>query len=268
MSKLFSIVMLCAPLAFFQPTFSQPSPEPAAEPSVPSRENLDKFAMNVTLHVVLHEMGHALVREFDLPVLGNEETLADAFATHYVIHHLPDRAVDVIHARVRSLMIEAKEVPRNEWTVEGEHNSDARRAYQIVSLAIAAKPDQYTALAKEIGVSDNAIDNARDYGTEIHRSWRRILRPLMMPAGKSSAEARLAIDRGSKFGEAISGGQLAIDIRSAIESIDWHSQVSVFFAEGEGGAGWSRSKRTITVRDGYVERFVEQGKQPGAKAAK
>ena len=38
------------------------------------------FARNVTVAVVLHELGHALIREFDLPVLGNEVTVADAFA--------------------------------------------------------------------------------------------------------------------------------------------------------------------------------------------
>lgn len=250
MSKLFSVVVLFLPLAFFQPI----STEPVAERS----EELDQFAADVTLHVVLHELGHALVREFDLPILGNEETLADAFATHYVIHHLPDRASGVIHARVRSLMVEAGEVPRKEWTVEGEHNNDARRATQIVALAIAADADKYAPLGKEIGMSEGAIDNAQDYGTEIHRSWRRILRPLMMPKGSESAEARLAIDSGSKFKAAIKGSQLATDIRSAIKNFDWHSQVSVFFAEGDGGAGWSRSRRTITVRDGYIDRFVTQ----------
>jgi hypothetical protein len=31
------------------------------------------FAADVTLHVVLHELGHAVIRKFDLMVLGNEE---------------------------------------------------------------------------------------------------------------------------------------------------------------------------------------------------
>jgi hypothetical protein len=63
-------------------------------------------------------MGHALVREFDVPILGNEETLADAFATHYLTTYLRDRALAVLDARVRSLMIEASEVPRARWTVK------------------------------------------------------------------------------------------------------------------------------------------------------
>ncbi|MBK7875588.1 MAG: hypothetical protein IPJ77_07530 [Planctomycetes bacterium] len=60
------------------------------------------FAKDVTLHVVLHEIGHGLIREFDLPVLANEETMADAFATYYLTTQLPNRALDVLVARTQS----------------------------------------------------------------------------------------------------------------------------------------------------------------------
>ena len=72
-------------------------------------EQVSTFAEDVLLHVVLHELGHALIREFDLPILGNEETMADAFATWYMTHHLPERAFNVLKARTDSLMIEAQE---------------------------------------------------------------------------------------------------------------------------------------------------------------
>ncbi|MEM9704320.1 MAG: DUF4344 domain-containing metallopeptidase, partial [Planctomycetota bacterium] len=63
----------------------------AEEPIAADDPRVLQFAENVLLHTTLQEMGHALVREFDLPVLGNEETLADAFATYYVVTYLPDR---------------------------------------------------------------------------------------------------------------------------------------------------------------------------------
>lgn len=61
--------------------------------------------------------------------------------------YLPNRAFEVLSARIRSLMIEANEVPRSQWSVRGEHNSDDRRACQI-----AADPKKYQALAKEVGM--------------------------------------------------------------------------------------------------------------------
>lgn len=216
------------------------------------------FARDVILHVVLHELGHALVREFDLPIFGNEETLADAFATHYLTSYFPERAESVLLARVQSLMIEANEVPRDEWTVSGEHNSDARRAFQIAALGVAVDAEKYASAAKAAGMSDDDVSSARDYGTEIHRSWRRTLPALRMPAGQLSNEARLRYEESPLLKSLCEGG-LADRLRAALRSFDWHSQVTISFQGGEGGAGWSRSRRTITVNSEYIQRFIRQG---------
>lgn len=225
--------------------------------------DVSEFARDVTLHVVLHELGHALIREFDVPVLGNEETMADAFATHYLTTHLPDRAVDVLEARTTSLMIEAREVPRAEWTVRGEHDNDARRAFQIAALAVAADPVKYASVAKIVEMSDRDVQQARDYGAEIHRSWRRILAPLWMPDGVRSMEARVVCDPESGLSNPSSSVRLEAELESIVTRFDWHSQVTVRFVAGDGRAGWSRSARTITVPSAYIRRFVEQGKVAG-----
>ncbi len=229
--------------------------------SEPREEELTRFAENVTLHVVLHELAHALIREFDLPILGNEETMADAFATHYLTFHMPDRAEAVIRARVQSLMFEAGEVPKKDWEVQGEHNNDARRAYQIVALAIAADPKKYKSLGDLVEMSERQIGQSSDYGAEIHRSWRRILKPIWMTKGMQSNEARIVFDEGSVLARAIRSGSLAGEIQQTIKRFDWHSQIKVTFVQGEGGAGWSRSKRTIAVHDEYIDRFVRQGRE-------
>jgi len=105
-------------------------------------DKVSKYAEDVILHVVLHEIGHGLIREFDLPVLGNDETMADALATHYLTHHLP----------------------------------------------------------------------------------------------------------------------ILDEIRYALTSFDWHSQVTIDFIQGDGSSYWSRSNRTITVYSENMERFMEQAR--------
>ena len=239
--------------------------QPAAPPNVVEGDAaaaaVSAFARDVTLFVILHELGHALVREFDLPILGNEETAADAFATYYLTVYLPDRAADVLAARVTSLMIEAGETPDVDW--RGEHDDDARRAYQIAALAVAADPLKYKAVAEAVGMTDEEARAARDYGAEIRRSWRRVLAPLLMPDGLPSAEARVLRDPGSAFLDALCGPPhgIAAEVEAAVKRFDWHSQVTVRFVDGDGGAAWSRGSRTITVHAGYVRRFVAQGRR-------
>ena len=218
------------------------------------------FSQRVLLHVILHELGHALVREFDLPILGNEETLADAFATHYLVTKMPNRALPILEARISSLMIEAKEIPRTQWTVKGEHNSDARRAYQICALALAHDSNKFKSLARIVDMNESDIKKATDYGSEIHRSWRRMLRRIWMPAGQKSKEARVIVETESVFANAIVRGSLKNDVQQIIRTFDWHSQVTIRFEDGEGGAGWNRSRRTVTVFDEYINRFNNQSR--------
>ena len=225
------------------------------------------FAADVTLHVVLHELGHAVIREFDLMVLGNEETMADAFATHLLTEHFPERAHAAITARVTSLMIEANEVPRDQWTIRGEHDNDARRAYQIAALAIAADSQKYASIAEIVGMSERDISKACDYGADIHRAWRRTLAPLMMPAGKHSTEARFRADEATRAFVEAGKPSLLSTIESAIQRIDWHSQVTVDFVGGEGGAAWNRSARTIKVSGEYLRRFIAQGVKAGSTSS-
>jgi len=217
-----------------------------------------KFAKDVTLHVVLHELGHAVIREFDIPVLANEETMADAFATYYLTTYMPERAVDVLTARVTSLMIEAgEEAGGVDWS--GEHDHDARRANQIAALAVAADPVKYEPVADVVKMSAEDIEDAVDYGGELRRSWRRVLAPLWMPEGAASSEAKVAYDDASVFLIRLCEDGLSREIESALRRFDWHSQVTIRFVEGDGKAGWSRSARTVTVHSAYVRRFVAQG---------
>ncbi|MBK9385863.1 MAG: hypothetical protein IPN34_13720 [Planctomycetes bacterium] len=238
-------------------------PDELAPPPATTDLIVTPFAKDVLLHVVLHELGHALVREFDLPVLANEEALADAFATHYLLHQLPERAEAVLRARVASLMTEAREVPRAAWPVDGEHENDARRAFCIAALAVAVDAQRYAKVAELAGLSEEAVREAQDYGAEVHRSWRRTLRPLWMPAGELSREARVLVSEEDPFLAQLAALGLAKELEDALRRFDWHSTVKIRFEAGEGTASWSRSSRAITVTSGYVLRFVEQGQLAG-----
>ena len=48
-------------------------------------DDLYTFALNATIGTLMHEIGHALIDMYDIPVFANEEDVADSFLTYYLI---------------------------------------------------------------------------------------------------------------------------------------------------------------------------------------
>ena len=79
--------------------------------------------------------------------------------------------------------------------------------------------------------------------------------------GKNQEKPGFDLIPTSELAAQIRESRLAKEIETVVKGFDWHSQVTVSFLQGDGGAAWSRSKRTITVYDEYVQRFINQGKK-------
>ncbi|QBF30891.1 DUF4344 domain-containing metallopeptidase [Thalassococcus sp. S3] len=219
---------------------------------------MPSFTRNVTTHVVIHELAHALIREFDLPVLGNEEVIADAFATLFIARVLPDRAEDIVKDRARSWWIEAD---GQEVDLQGEHPPDARRAYRAVCLLYGYDPAAYADLPAWAGLSDDDAAACADSAPEIARSWRRMLRSYVLPEGTGTREFRILYGDGPMELEMRQSG-LMEELGALIARFDWHSRITLLFDHCDGGAVWSRSRRTIRLCDDYVARFNTQAGMP------
>ncbi len=223
---------------------------------VAAEDRLSLFARNVTTHVLIHELAHALIREFDLPVLGNEEVIADAFATLYIAEALPERARAIVTDRARSWIVEAAEFPGTP-DLKGEHPPDARRAYRAICLLYGYDPERYGDLPSWAGLSDNDAAGCAEAAPEIARSWRRALAQLLAPDGFETREFRIAYGD-SPLTETLRASGLMEEIGAEITRFDWHSQITLLFEACDGGAGWSRSRRTIRLCDSYLQRFLDQ----------
>ncbi|MEM7644139.1 MAG: DUF4344 domain-containing metallopeptidase [Pseudomonadota bacterium] len=222
-----------------------------------AQDRLAPFTENVLLHVITHEMGHAVIREFDLPILAQEEVAADQFATYYLHATIPDRAGEIIRARVASWMLEA-----DEESIFSDYEDDARRAGYTLCLLHGLDPDRYEGLPAEVGMTDRESAACRDAAPEIARSWRRILAPLAMPEDARVTEVTVDADesRWRAALQASEAGQLMVD---TLTSIDWHSRITLRVAPCDGGAQWQRNGRTILVCDALIDRFEGQAARAG-----
>ncbi|WP_299611524.1 DUF4344 domain-containing metallopeptidase [uncultured Tateyamaria sp.] len=219
---------------------------PLAANEVPERVG------DALLHVIAHEAGHAVLREFDLPILGPEEDIAEDFATAFVYLTLPDRAEAIVEARAAQHRADNAQPGRF-----SEYRADAQRAGRMICLLYGFDPDRYTGLADRHAMGDEARDSCADMAPELLRSWRRTLAPLWIDPDARVTEVGLRVDPDLEA-VAVANRPLIETALSMLSRMDWHSRITLDIAQCDGSAGWRRNGRTIFLCSAYVDRMTRQ----------
>ena len=226
----------------------------AMAPSVMAqeRQKLSQATMDALVHVVAHEIGHAFLREFDLPIIGPEEAIADDFATVYVHLTIPERAEQIVAARADQNLSDGEAAERF-----SEYFDDEQRAGRSVCLLYGLDPERYENLVERYDMGDEDATVCRDFGPEVGRAWRRLIDAYRIPDDARITEVRLVADE-FPLAQTIVDSELSAMAYDLLSAIDWHSLITLSLERCEGETGWSRNQRKITICDSYVERFEEQ----------
>ena len=151
-------------------------------------QTLPERTMDALVHVLAHEIGHAFIREFDVPILSSEEAIADNFATVYVHLTFPDRAEAIVSARADQILADATEArPFSEYT-------DDWRAQRAGCIFYGLDPKRYEGLRSRYSIDEDAAVVCADLGPEVGRSWRRLIDAYRMPEDARVTEVRLTGD--------------------------------------------------------------------------
>ena len=222
-----------------------------------SESSLD-FALNVSRHVLLHELGHALIREFDLPVLGNEEDMDDTFATVVVTQEMRDEAVGILKDRARSWLYEGAQVRPEDYDLEGEHELDTRRAFRTICLLYGADPAAFAEVVDWIGLSEDDANDCSDIAPDVIEGWDRVLAPHRLADGELSGNVVVQHGEASHTA-AIRRSALLEEIAAVMRRYDWPHPVTLHFDScGREGSSWSRKERKILMCNEYFDRFLRQ----------
>ena len=154
------------------------------------------------LFTLAHELGHAAVGEFNLPVLGREEDAVDAFATLALLHIGTDFTHGVLVDAARGLVLIAEHDARMgmEPAFYGEHGLNRQRAYKIVCLMVGSDPATFGDLARQANLPQERQETCQDDFDQTKTSWLRLLAPHLRSSSRPSFWERLALPRAPRSG--------------------------------------------------------------------
>jgi hypothetical protein len=143
------------------------------------RRQLAEFVAGNMLFVTLHELGHTVMTEFAIPVLGRIEDAADSYAVTRLIRLDTGFSDGALTQAGMGWFLAAKRDKQTGDPVPfyDEHGLDEQRGYQLVCLMIGSGQEKYQRLAEKTGLPQSRQKScATDYN-EAFRSWETVLKP-------------------------------------------------------------------------------------------
>ena len=234
--------------------------------SAQKRQERVEFVVGNLLFVLAHELGHAVISELDLPVLGREEDTADVYAILKALTVVGSEFSQRILVRASNAWFMSARRDRRdgeEPTYYQRHGLDEQRAYHIVCLMVGSDAVKFKDLADEHKLpEDRRRSCGWDYDTAA-RSWERVMTPHLRAADQPKADITVI------YGDA--KGSLEVVARS-LREIRFMEHMAAYAAEryrwpapivmemrtcGEPGARWTIPTRTLHICYEMVDEFVE-----------
>jgi hypothetical protein len=225
-----------------------------------------EFALGNALFVFLHELGHGLIADLGLPVLGREEDAADAFAVVTMLEMKTEFTHRVLANAARSWLISDRRSRENGEPViyYDAHGLDLQRAYNIICLMVGSDPDQFDDLAKEVNLPEDRRETCIGDYSNASWSWKKALEPHMRSANAAQTQHQVVYGKAQGGLDIVERAFRAAGLleRVAALAADKYSWRKPFAIEaqtcGEPGASWSVPDHKVIFCYELAEEFVQQ----------
>lgn len=147
--------------------------------SLRTRTARDEAAKGATVSMFLHEVGHALIDGWDLPITGREEDAADQFSTLMLINGMPNGdQIALDGARSFKLLADLEKDLEKDYS--DPHSVDEQRFFNTICMVYGHRPEHYEYLITNGTLPvERAFDCERDYARQ-NKSWQRLLAPHLV----------------------------------------------------------------------------------------
>jgi hypothetical protein len=136
-------------------------------------ERLGELFAELEYFVLFHEIGHALVDQWDLPVVGREEDAVDAFSTIFMTDIVKHGEFALAGADFFYYL--AAHGKLSEVDFADEHSLNKQRSYSIACWVYGSNPRQYAYL-KSVLPAERRVRCPDEY-RKLKKAWFSFLKP-------------------------------------------------------------------------------------------
>jgi hypothetical protein len=140
-------------------------------------EDADNKMFDAVRFAFLHEVGHALIYNYNLPMTGNEEDAADRCSSYINIEELGDPGVKAVIAAADAFRIESKQKSTTKRDMADEHLLQEQRFYNSLCMIYGSNSDKYEYFVKDGYLPKERADRCPgDYQRTVD-AWKNLLQP-------------------------------------------------------------------------------------------
>ncbi len=130
---------------------------------------------NATTFVFFHELGHALVDAYDLPVTGREEDAVDQLSVLLLADGSEEGEQTVLDAA--RLLLQQAGAELDELAFADEHSLDHQRFYNIICLLYGQNQEKFASLVKDGTLPEARAERCSDEFARADKAWDALLAP-------------------------------------------------------------------------------------------
>lgn len=127
--------------------------------------------------VFLHEVGHALIDAYDLPITANEEDAADRLSAFVNLTELGEDGVRAVFAAADAFAIESKQARPSKRSLAEEHLLQEQRFYNSLCMIYGSDPDKYSNIVADGYLPQERASRCEREFRRTVDSWMRLLEP-------------------------------------------------------------------------------------------
>jgi Putative metallopeptidase len=125
----------------------------------------------------LHEIGHALIDTYNLPITGNEEDAADRCSSFINLTELGEDGVNAVLAAADAFAIESKNTSSTKRNLADEHLLQEQRFYNSLCMIYGSNTTKYSYILDEQYLPrERAVRCPQEYERTVD-SWSNLLTP-------------------------------------------------------------------------------------------